>query len=213
LIKNFVEDKYSNCLKFNSKGKITVFYGSFPRAIWNGGRTLSFNSVPINKGTVEHTVNFLNDRGIKLRMTFTNSLLEEKHLSDEYCNMILKILDNGFGNGIITASPLLDKYLKENYPNLPRISSITKGGDFETFKEAFYQDYEMIVIYPRNNILEFLQKETTLQERQRIEVMLSSGCGYCPFTKEHYYVESYNNLYQKTEKSFTCYRRENIEIN
>jgi hypothetical protein len=195
-------------LAYSKGGKVSVIYGSFPRAIWNGGRTLTFTCDPFSKERVNQIVRFLNDKGLEVRMTFTNSLLEEKHLTDEYCNMILEAMDNGFGNSIITASTLLDEYLKKEHPNLGLISSITKGGDFETFKKAYESDlYKMVVIYPKNNILNYLKTNTSFTEREeRIEVLIASGCGHCPMTAHHYKIESLNNLHQKIMQEYECFR-------
>lgn len=191
-----------------SNSKITVMYGQFPQSLWSGGRSVNFDVPKFTRDEMVRFVDRLNQKGIKVRMTFTNTLLAEKHLDDEYCNLALEVLDNSFGNGIITASPLLENYIHTTHPNLGLISSITKGGDFETFKQAFEDDkYEMVVIYARVEILDYLNSHATAEERgNRVEILLSSGCGHCPIAKEHYAVESYNNLHQKEIKFHTCYK-------
>jgi collagenase-like PrtC family protease len=60
-----------------------------------------------------------------LRFTFSNSLLEEKHIYDTYCNLIMEEADTG-NNEVIVNSPILEQYLRENYPNYKYISSTTK---------------------------------------------------------------------------------------
>ena len=118
--------------------QIAGVYGSFDGAIWNGGRIIPKSKTDLYE--IESTVKLLNSRNIKCRMTFTNSLLTKEHLKDNYCNSILEILDNNFGNEIIIASPVLEEYLIQTHPNLPLVSSITKGNDFETFSTAINQD-------------------------------------------------------------------------
>ena len=66
-----------------------------------------------------------NSRGIPLRFTFTNPLIEEKHLSDKVCNDILKMADNGM-NEVIVMSPILEQYIRENYPGYKITSSTCK---------------------------------------------------------------------------------------
>lgn len=189
-------------------GKVTAFYGTFPRAIWNGGRTMLFpKEAMLSQDQIESLITYLNDMDLEVRMTFTNMLLRECDLNDEYCNMILKAMDNGFGNRIIVASDILEEYLIKNFPNLKLISSITKGGDFNTFKESYDKKYDMVVIHPKKNILKFLEENTSLEERQHIEVLLKSGCSNCPMTKKHYETESFNNLYPDLAiKNFQCFK-------
>lgn len=72
--------------------KISAVYGSFPNCIWNGGRA---NYGAINRPIMQQTIEELNKRGIAVRYTFTNPLLEEKHMSDVYSNICLELADNG----------------------------------------------------------------------------------------------------------------------
>lgn len=207
IVKDYIA-AHQNLLTHNSGGRVSAIYGSFPRAIWNGGRTLSYTCSPLSKEQIEKTISFLNNENIEVRMTFTNSLLENSHLNNEYCNMILEAMDNGFGNSIITASPILDAYLQKEHPNLGLISSITKGNDFNTFKKAYESNiYKMVVVYPKRKILNYLKNNTSFHEREeRIEVLIASGCGHCPITAIHYEAESFNNLHQGHIKRHNCFR-------
>ena len=58
--------------------------------------------------------------GISARLTFSNSLLTEGHLSDKKCNDLCRLFDAGskIRNGVIIYSDLLLDYIKEKYPNL-----------------------------------------------------------------------------------------------
>ena len=59
--------------KFRDNYKIASCYGSFPGAIWNGGRNMiaGFSSKP----EVEQVIRSYNQRGIPARFTWTNVLL------------------------------------------------------------------------------------------------------------------------------------------
>ena len=73
---------------------------------------------------------------ISARLTFSNSLIEEKHLSDIKCNELCRLLNLDTNNGIIIHSDILMKYLKSKYPNLYFVSSTTKVlTDFNDFKK------------------------------------------------------------------------------
>lgn len=62
---------------------ITSIYGSFPGAIWNGGRLTPGNT---DYNNIKATIAGFNELDVKVRFTFTNCLLEEKHIFDTYCN-------------------------------------------------------------------------------------------------------------------------------
>lgn len=205
-VKKYV-DEHQELLKPVAGGSVNVFYGVFPKAIWHGGRTLFFfDQKPFSKSEVEDCIGYINSQGIKVRMVFTNLLLEPSHLNDEYCNMILDVMDNGFGNGVIVASELLDDYIRKTHPNLPLISSITRGERLNTFQDVISKrDYEMVVIYAKQNILNYI--DTIGFDKNKTEILLASGCAYCPIQHQHYEIESYNNLHQADVKHHICYRQ------
>lgn len=67
---------------------------------------------------------------ISARLTFSNSMLEEEHLSDPKCNTLCRLFNEAGNNGVIVHSDLLLHYLMEKYPNLyfvflPLKSSLT----------------------------------------------------------------------------------------
>ena len=77
----------------------------------------------------------MKEYNISSRLTFSNSLIEEKQLSDIKCNELCRLLNLDLNNGIIIHSDLLMKYLKSKYPNLYFVSSTTKVlTDFNVFK-------------------------------------------------------------------------------
>ena len=78
---------------------ITAVYGSFSGAIWNDGRTISKKRVSTEY--IRATIDSLNKAGLAYRATFTNSFISSEYVNDLYCNNILDIMDNGFGNEAI----------------------------------------------------------------------------------------------------------------
>ena len=75
--------------------------------------------------------------GVSARLTFSNSLLREKHLSDRKCNALCELFSqaNSVQNGVIVRSELLTDYLRARYPALYLVSSTTKVlTDFEDFR-------------------------------------------------------------------------------
>ena len=83
---------------FREGYRIGSVYGAFPGAIWNGGRVV-FGIT--GKSEIESILQIYNKRGIPVRFTWTNSLLEEKHLQDTYCNLIMRLADNGLNQVLV----------------------------------------------------------------------------------------------------------------
>ena len=101
---------------------IGSIYGAPADCVWGGGRA----------GFGEHdpkeVLALTREYGISARLTFSNSLLREEHLSDKKCNALCALFEqeNPVQSGVIVHSELLLDYLKANYPQLSFISSTTK---------------------------------------------------------------------------------------
>ena len=172
-------DKYSSY--FHEDIKIGSIYGTFPGAIWNGGR-YSAGSCDIED--IKYIVNHYASLDIPLRFTFTNSLLNESHLNDEFCNNIMEIANTG-KNEILVNNNVLEQYLRETYPNYKYIlstTSITRGVDNINLMCDKY-DY-VVLDYNDNKDKDVLTK---LRQKDKIEILLNESCiPNCPKRKEHY---------------------------
>lgn len=182
--------------------KIDSVYGSFPNAIWNGGRTcLGFADAT----NVKNTLEYFNSRGISCRYTFTNSLLEEKHLNDTWCNFLMDAANNG-KNAIILASPILEEYCKENYSGFERISSTTKClRTVEQFNEDLKSDYSFCVLCcDINNDMDSLKK---ISDPSRTEIVVNEYCEYkCALRERHYHAMSEAQLnFHNVNFPMTCH--------
>lgn len=187
--------------KFREGYKIGSVYGTIPGAIWNGGRSV-FGISP--RSDVEKIVKSYNDRGIPARFTWTNSLLEQKHVYDTYCNMIMQVADNGM-NQVLVNRDCLETYLRKEYPRYKVISSTTKRmTDMEGLKAEFQKDYYLVVLdYDLNH------KEEVLAELQpyadRTEILVNEICyPGCPKRAEHYRDESKAQLEYDILSKFQC---------
>ena len=79
-----------------------------------------------------------------MRFTWTNSLLTEEHLQDTYCNLIMRLADNGM-NQVLVNTPVLEQYLRQKYPGYQYISSTTKRIlDPEKLRDELKKDYFMV---------------------------------------------------------------------
>lgn len=186
---------------FHRGYRIGSVYGTFPGAIWNGGRTV-FGVT--GKQDMESILQVYNKRGIPVRFTWTNSLLEEKHLQDNYCNMIMRLADNGL-NQVLVNTPVLENYIRENYPGFPLISSTTKRiTDEGALLAELDKDYFLVVLdYDLNHdeaVLKALEPHAN-----RVELLVNEVCHPgCARRSEHYRQESLMQLEYDVRTSFPC---------
>lgn len=187
--------------KFREGYKIGSVYGTFPGAIWNGGRSVMGT---VRKEDMEKIIKSYNDRGIPARYTWTNSLLEDKHVYDTYCNVAMKVADNGM-NQVLVNRDCLEEYLRKEYPGFKVISSTTKRMlDLEGLKEELEKDYYLVVLdYDLNHdeaVLEGLQPYA-----DKIEILVNEICyPNCPMRAAHYRDESRLQLEYDTRTDFKC---------
>ena len=187
--------------KFNDGYKVASVYGTFPGAIWNGGRAV-FGIT--SKGDMEKIVSTYNKLNVPVRFTWTNSLLTDKHLNDTYCNLIMDIANNGM-NQVLVNSPVLEGYLKDNYPDFKYISSTTKRiKDLDAFKEELKKGYYLCVLDYDNNHNDALLEELR-PEAGKIEILVDEVCfPNCPRRLDHYKDESYAQLTFDRDSAFKC---------
>ncbi|MBQ3898266.1 MAG: hypothetical protein II741_00335 [Lachnospiraceae bacterium] len=191
--------EYPNC--FHEGYRIGSVYGTFPGAIWNGGRTiLGFTS----KNDVQRIIKHYNSKNVPVRFTWTNSLIEEKHLTDTLCNLIMREADNG-QNQVLVNTQILEDYLREKYPNFKFISSTTKRiTSAEKLKEELDKDYFMVVLdYDLNHDEEVLKSLEPVAER--VEILVDEICfPGCPKRLAHYRDESLKQLEYEIAAPFDC---------
>ncbi len=150
----------------------------------------------------------LQEYGISARLTFSNSLLREEHLSDRKCNELCALFAKNATpeNGVIVHSELLLQYLKSHYPELYPVSSTTKVlTDFETLKkETDRDDFSLCCtgFPPGNKVYEKIKYVDRTTERQ--SGILCNECCYfgCKDRKECYEAVSRRNLGE--EPDFSC---------
>lgn len=168
---------------FREGVEIASFYGVFPPSIWNGGRP---QPGVVDKNFVKNVIKVFNDKGIPLRFTFTNPALEKKHLSDNFCNMVMNLANNGMNEAIVM-SPLLEDYIRRNFPKYKLTSSTCKRiTDPEKLKEELAKDYSIVVVdYDLNNRFDILE---TLPRKKDCELLVNACCQpNCPIRSEHYH--------------------------
>lgn len=169
---------------FHDDIEIASCYGSFPSALWNGGRALGGYA---SRPQIVDTIKAFNDRNVPIRYTFTNPTLTESDLSNPYCNMLCKLAENGF-NELIVNKPFLEEFVRRKYPKFPLVSSTVKQiEELEPLLEEFKKDYKLVVLdYNWNNDFEKLDK-IPMELRSRVEILINPYCTpHCKRRKDHY---------------------------
>lgn len=170
--KVFLPVFYSHREYFYEWCDISSIYGAPSDCIWGGGRFGSNNDV-------DDVLALMREYGISARLTFSNSLLSDEHLSDKKCNQLCeKFANSGTENGIIVHSDLLLEYLKKNYPELYFVSSTTKVlTNFRDFyDELKREDFRYIV--PDFRLNRHFDKLNTLSrsEKDKVEFLCNECC-------------------------------------
>lgn len=167
---------------FRDGVKIASVFGAFPPSLWNGGR----NTVGVvDDEIIKQVTKAFNSRGVPLRFTFTNPLIEEKHLGDPFCNKVMRMCDNGL-NEVIVMSPILEEYIRKNYPSYRITSSTCKEiRNADDLSAELEKDYHYVVLdYNWNNNFGFLE---TLPHKEKCELLINACCvPNCPRRGEHY---------------------------
>ena len=174
--------------------QIEAFFGIFQFCIWDGGRVFgSYTHATIEQ--VYEIRDFFNNQNIPIRLIYTNNQLEEKHLSDRFCNLVTEICENDL-NEIVVSSPLLEDYLRTNYPKYKYISSTTKclNHPEEAIDELNKTYSEVCLDYNLNHNLTFLNNLPD-ELKEKVELLINPICGAnCPNRKKHYKLNSLSTL-------------------
>jgi len=173
--------------------EIGSIYGAPADCIWGGGRA------GFGEHDAKEVLALMREYGISARLTFSNSLLREEHLSDRRCNALCALFEKGGAvqNGVIVHSGLLLDYLKKQYPGIYFVSSTTKVlTEFPQFKrEVEREEFRYVVPDFRLNKA-FGQLDTLSDaEKDKVELLCNECCWVgCKDRKRCYETVSRKNL-------------------
>ena len=173
--------------------EIGSIYGAPADCLWGGGRVGSGEARP------EDAAALTREYGISARLTFSNSLLREEHLSDRKCNALCALFEKNGGvpSGVILHSDLLLHCLRERYPGLYFVSSTTKVlREFASF-EAELDRPEFRFVVPDFRLNRERARLFALPERrkQKVEFLCNECCWFdCPDRRACYENVSRKNL-------------------
>ena len=173
--------------------EIGSIYGAPSDCIWGGGRTSFGYSDP------ENVLDLVREYDISARLTFSNSLLREEHLTDKKCNELCKMFECSHSpqSGVIVHSGLLLNYLQKNYPDLYLISSTTKVlTDFQDFLTEVNRE-EFLYVVPDFRLNKVFDKLDLMSQHQKdkVEFLCNECCWFgCKDRKTCYESVSRKNL-------------------
>ena len=173
--------------------EIGSIYGAPADCLWGGGRVGSGDRDP------RAVLALTREYGVSARLTFSNSLLREEHLSDQKCNALCRLFaeDNGPRNGVIVHSELLLDYLKRTCPGLYFVSSTTKVlTDFRQFETEAARD-EFRYIVPDFRLNRAFDRLDVLPAplREKVEFLCNECCFFgCADRRACYEAVSRKNL-------------------
>ena len=182
--------------------EIGSIYGAPADCLWGGGR------VGFGEADPEEVSALMREYKISARLTFSNSLLTEAHLSDKNCNSLCTLFahngaaENGstdYGaaeNGVIVHSDLLLSYLQKNYPDFYFVSSTTKVlTDFADL-EAELQRPEFRFVVPDFRLNKDLSSLKALppELKQKVEFLCNECCWFDCFDRK----KCYENVSRKS---------------
>lgn len=172
---------------------IGSIYGAPADCLWGGGRA------GFGEASPREVLTLTQEYSISARLTFSNSLLREEHLSDRKCNALCLLFaeSGGVQNGVIVHSDLLLDYLKQRWPSLYFVSSTTKVlTDFNELKsELDRADFRYVVPDFRLNRQFDAFSALTQAQKDKVEFLCNECCWFgCTDRKRCYETVSRMNL-------------------
>ena len=173
--------------------EIGSIYGAPGDCLWGGGRVGYGDCAP------RDVLRLTREYGVSARLTFSNSLLREEHLSDRKCNELCRLFAEAGGpaNGVIVHSDLLLHYLEKRYPGLYFVSSTTKVlTEFAQLRRELERE-EFRYVVPDFRLNRAFDALSTLSgpQKAKVEFLCNECCWFgCKDRKRCYEAVSRKNL-------------------
>ena len=160
--------------EFNDNINIAACYGILQTCSWSGGRVTKREKNK-NKSEMKDILKMYESEGVQFRFVFSNLLVEEKHMPDVWGNVQLDF-SNEFKIGAIVANPVLEAYIKENYPKVEMVSSVTRGllTREQLLELLKNDDYKLVVVNTHFN--RNLEKIIPAELRAKAEILINDCC-------------------------------------
>lgn len=178
--------------------EIGSIYGAPADCIWGGGRVGFGDADPAEAAAL------MKEYDISSRLTFSNSLLREEHLSEKRCNALCSLFENNgrTPNGVIIYSDALLHYIGSKYPGFYFVSSTTKVlTEFSGFEDELKRE-EFKYVVPDFRLNKDFEKLNALpaELKQKVEFLCNECCSFdCRARKSCYENVSRKSLGEDTE--------------
>ena len=167
--------------------KVSSVFGNFHYCIWDGGRNFGRYHQVTEEQMLQIKQTY-DQYELPIRFVFTNPVLEKKHLYNRFCNLQLELFHED-KNEIVINSPLLEDYIRENYPKYKLVSSTTKRlTNPDDFLKELENDkyYQVCIDYDLNKNMELINS-IPKELRGKVEFLINAICPpHCPNRKDHY---------------------------
>ena len=181
---------------FYENANISAIYGCFNACTWNGG-TVYFGEV-LNKSSMQNIISFYKSFNIPIRLTFTNNLITEDDLKDRYANAILDIVAGSPNGEVLVSSEVLYNYIRNKYPLMKLIRSITASREFPTNED--FDKYFMVVVPKFFNRDFDALKTIRYHDFNKVKLLCNETCAYdCPRAYTHYLNYNRSQLFIEDE--------------
>ena len=178
--------------------EIGSIYGAPADCLWDGGRAGFGEAQP------ESVASLMRKYGISPRLTFSNSLLREEHLSDRKCNALCALFEkcSPAESGVILCSDLLLTYLRARYPSFYFVSSTTKVLTAFSQLQAELDRPEFRYVVPDFRLNKAYGRLFALSagQKRKVEFLCNECCWFdCPDRRACYENVSRKNLGEDCE--------------
>ena len=176
---------------------VASIYGAPGDCLWGGGRA-TFGDARLSK-----VIALINEYKLSARLTLSNSLLREEHLSDKKCNELCAAFEKTINaSGVIVHSDLLAEYLQVKFPGLYLVSSTTKVlTDFSDFEAELKRSAFKFVV-PDFRLNKAFDRLSQLSQpaKDKVEFLCNECCNIkCLDRKACYENVSRKNLGEKVD--------------
>lgn len=168
---------------------VEAVFGCPPHCIWNGG-CIHLPGGQMDLNEIEALFSSYRRIHIPYRLTFTNRLLEQRHLLDTYGNAIAAC-GNTEGNSIIVASDLMEQYIQNYYHAYTIIQSICRVYQTQAQLDKALTQHLVCLPVKYNRDWSYLSQ---MQNPGNAILLVNEYCPIsdCAYCKDHY--ESFNRL-------------------
>ena len=184
---------------FREGFEISAVYGEYPSSRWNGGQLRTGRFPPTEMRSIAQT---MNDKGISLRFSFDNLLIDETCLDDPHCNRSLMVTERfDEKNCVIVASPLLETFIRQKFPHFQMmLSEKLLLTDPDRLAAALEDDYDYVALDDSlNNNMKLLRQ---LPHKEKVELLVNPA-----IPPDYPRRKAYYQYLSRTQASYSDFQR------